>query len=855
MFFSRATSLVAAIYLMAAGIAFCAEPGRKTLRDHVPSVVARLTPEGSLPGTNHLSLAIGLPLRNQPVLDEFLRQLYDPRSTNFHRFLTPPEFTARFGPTAADYAAVQAFARSNGFQITGTHGNRLLLDVRANVADIQRAFHIQMRKYKHPREPRDFFAPDLEPTVADTLPIADVSGLNNFEPPQPKLVKQNPPAGKVVAKSGSAPTGDYLGDDFRAAYVPGTALTGAGQVVGVLAFDGFHAGDVAAYAQAAGGGRAIIPIQTVFLPGYNGIGSGNNEVALDIELAMAMAPGLTKIIVFATGPNGLPNDVLSAMAASNTVKNLSCSWGWNGGPSATTDAIFQQMAAQGQSFFNASGDSGAFTSGANSANGVDNLSQANMPSSSPYITQVGGTTLTTTGPGGAWQSETAWPGSSGGISSFYVIPAWQTGVSMAGNQGSTTKRNIPDVALVADDIYLYADNGWSGSVGGTSCSAPLWAGLTALANEQAAATDQPPVGFINPAIYAIGTGAGYAQDFHDTTTGNNTSRVSPSQFFAVAGYDLCTGWGTPAGQNFINSLTVRANVATGSLEIASGSQLTSVGATGGPFLPTTSVITLTNSGAASLTWALLNPSAVSWLKISPIGGKLNPNAATNLVVSFNPAVNNLAVGNYSASLKFSNLTATAFQLVTFQLQVLPVVSVQPDTGFNISGMVGGPFIPAQQDFAISNLGGASVAWKIKESSQWLTVKPTSGNAAAGHQSNFTLSLTTKANKLAVGTYRATVSVQTKKNKLLQTVPVVLTITAKPVAAPKLLTVTPGPASLAFTFVVTPGALYQVQYKTNLLQPEWTDLGGPISAESRSLKFTDTNVASYPQKFYRLVPVP
>ena len=154
------------------------------------------------------------------------------------------------------------------------------------------------------------------------------------------------------------------------------------------------------------------------------------------------------------------------LADSNTVKNLSCSWGWSGGPSTTTDNIFKNMAAVGQSFFNASGDSDAFTTGASSVNGVDNTSLYNAPSSSPYITQVGGTTLTMNGKGASYASETVWNwgydsnaggyvGSSGGISSHYSIPSWQTNVSnMAGSGGSTSFRNIPDVALTANNVYV-----------------------------------------------------------------------------------------------------------------------------------------------------------------------------------------------------------------------------------------------------------------------------------------------------------------------------------------------------------------------------------------------------------------
>jgi subtilase family serine protease len=85
----------------------------------------------------------------------------------------------------------------------------------------------------------------------------------------------------------------------------------------------------------------------------------------------------------------------------------------------------------------------------------------------------------------------------------------------------------------------------SGELGGTSCAAPLWAAFTALVNEQGALNQRSPVGFLNPALYGLGLGSSYAATFHDITTGNNTNLSSPDKFYAVTGYDLCTGWGTP----------------------------------------------------------------------------------------------------------------------------------------------------------------------------------------------------------------------------------------------------------------------------------------------------------------------
>ena len=154
-------------------------------------------------------------------------------------------------------------------------------------------------------------------------------------------------------------------------------------------------------------------------------------------------------------------------------------------------------------------------------------------------------------------------------------------------------RNIPDVALIANNVWCVHDNGTSsGYVMGTSIAAPLWAGLTALMNQQAATMGRPSVGFLNPAIYAIGASGNYTADFHDITTGSNTWSGSPNQFYAVPGYDLCTGWGTPAGQSLINALAGPPDT----LVIIPASGFAASGAAGGPFNVTTQNLLLTNVG-------------------------------------------------------------------------------------------------------------------------------------------------------------------------------------------------------------------------------------------------------------------
>lgn len=547
----------------------------KKLHGHVPAIVSQLQANGDLSAATELNLAIGLPLRNCQALTNLLREIYDPASTNYHHYLSPEQFTAQFGPTEADYQAVIDFAQTYGLSVTATSPNRMLLNVSGEASNVEKAFRVVLHTYTKPDENRDFFAPDKEPSVPSGLSIQDVSGLENYRRPQPHFKLKPVPQSSVMTKSvapsatpnaGSGPGGNYIGDDFRMAYVPGTTLNGSGQTIALVQFDGYLASDIIAYENLAG--RTNIPLQNILIDGFSGIPTGTGgevEVSLDIEMVISMAPALSKVILYEGNPfNFHPNNVLNRIATDNSSRQVSCSWGWTGGPNLTTDQIFQQMAVQGQTFFNASGDSDAFT--ASGINSVDDPRNFGEPSSSPFITQVGGTTLSMGGAGISYTSETVWNwgvrfgldgvGSSGGISSFYAIPVWQTNISMTVPQGSATQRNIPDVAMTADDVFVIADGGtFYTGVGGTSVAAPLWAGFTALVNQQAANSSHGPVGFINSAIYKIARGANYAACFHDITTGNNKWSSSSTLFSAATNYDLCTGLGTPTGTNLINALT------------------------------------------------------------------------------------------------------------------------------------------------------------------------------------------------------------------------------------------------------------------------------------------------------------
>ncbi len=336
------------------------------------------------------------------------------------------------------------------------------------------------------------------------------------------------------------------------------------------------------------------------------------------------------------------------------------------------------MAAQGQTFFAASGDYDAYTG------------LIPFPDDSPYITEVGGTTLTTTGPGGAFVSETVWNwgngiGSAGGISTQYPIPAWQTNVSMTANHGSTTHHNIPDVALTADNVYVRADGG-NLDVGGTSCASPLWAGFTALVNQQAASQGAAPVGFLNPVVYTLGLGSRYATSFHDTITGNNTSGKSPVNFNAVAGYDLCTGWGTPAGINLINAL-LSANLSP---------LLTVVGTT----------VTGGNGNGA------IDPDECNFLSVSIQNfGNGTANVVNVTLSTTTPGVTILQPTSTYPSLV---PTATASNTIPFQITTSPSfvcgapVALSLAVTFNTGSSTLNYTIPSSSVYAITQTNGASI---------------------------------------------------------------------------------------------------------------------------------------------------
>ncbi len=879
---------------LALGVGFLASSlqASQHLKGHVLAAVRGQTPLARMAATTNLDLAISLPLRNQDQLKAALDEMYRPGSPSYHKYLTPEDFAAAYGPTEQDYQAVLTFAKTHHLKVTGTHANRTLVDVNGSVADIENAFHVRMGLYQHPKDARSFFAPDSEPTVDIQTPLLKVSGLNNFTLPKPHLRKHSPDQQRGEPKAGSGSGGSYQGNDFRAAYAPGVSLTGTGQSVGLFELDGYPAADIAAYATLTG--LANVPLQNVLVDGYNGSANkqaGDDEVCLDIEMVMAMSPGVSSILVYEASPSSTTaniNDLLNRMATDNKAKQLSCSWGFD--IDAATEQIFQQYAAQGQSFFLASGDNAAF------------VGPVLQPSDDPYVICVGGTELSTTGPGGSYTSETVWSdgqgsGSSGGISITYPIPVYQQGMSMLLSRGSTTMRNVPDVAMLGHNVWVIA-NGAGAAYDGTSIAAPLWAAFTALVNQQGASQGLPPVGFINPTIYAIGKSSQFSTAFHDITTGNNEWSGSPNLFPAVHGYDLCTGWGSPAGSNMIQALL---SPPVDSLAVTPSLGFTAIGPVHGPFNTSSRTFTLTNSGSAAINWGIVNTSAL--LTVTPSSGTLNPGgASTTVIASLNTTASNLLIENDVANIWFTNMTDGAAQPRQFTLLVGNGGFETSDfADWNFSGNSADSFTLSTDDsanqgdqingvddsaFVHSGLYGAFLgqtgsAATLSQTlpttagaqyvvSFWLTsiADPANGTTpnqffanwggkSLYNQSNlgafgwtnmqFTVTASSSTTALQFG-FRddpAGLGLDDVSVKVYQ--PIVL-------QAPSIQSVTLSSGSINLTWSAQAGHNYQVQFATDLSLQNWTNLGGAQNASGGTLSASDST-SSGAERFYRVVATP
>jgi kumamolisin len=503
------------------------------VRGDVLPAVSHSVRTGQVATDQRISVAVSLAQRDRAGLDAFLAQVADPASPGYQHYLTVDQFADRFGADPQTVAKVTRFLAAQGLQVSEVTANRLTVQASGTAAQVEKAFGTSLATYRDSQDGHGFFANSTAPVLPADIAsvVTDVSGLNDYA--RYRHFDTAAPRAGAKAPTGLTPTG------ARSAYnltsTIGAGYNGSGSTVALLEFSAYKQSNVAAYDKyfgltpstptvvAAGGGATDL--------------SGEDEVELDIEVVQALAPGAA-IKVYEAPNSDAGETAIYAKLVSDNVPVISISWGiYEAGetPSNRTavDTDLKEAAAQGQSVFAASGDSGSDDAG-NGGTSVD------FPAADPYVTGTGGTSLTVSG--GAYGKETAWSGSGGGVSSHFATPSFQRPV----NTGAF--RSVPDVAAVADPATgwaIYTQGAWY-EFGGTSAAAPNWAAFAAVYNSEAKAKGKPGFGNANSRIYSLATSS-YASAFHDVKSGSNGG------YSAGAGYDKVTGWGSYNGANFLKA--------------------------------------------------------------------------------------------------------------------------------------------------------------------------------------------------------------------------------------------------------------------------------------------------------------
>jgi subtilase family serine protease len=646
--------------LVSLGSIVCLAQSQTLMTRHTREEVSSKTAPylGRLTPSQNLELTLVLQHRNQPELEQFLKDVQDPNSPKYRHFLTVDQFTEKHGPSRADYDTLKAWAKENGLKVLFTARNRQILRVSGAVPDVERALNVHMGVYQHPTEGRTFFAPDREPTPNLAIRLWSIAGLDNYSTPHSMVKRRDPntvePDGVISnATTGSCPSASFCGSDMRAAYYTsaGGTLDGTGQTIGIFNFIGTDLDDLTTYFTNAHQTNNV-PITLLSVDGQNvsctaASGCDDTEQTLDMTQSISMAPHMSKLTMY-IGKGALAGQtlddpgILNAMATANPLDHqLSCSWAWNPTDFTTDDPIFQEFQAQGQSFFTASGDNGNWKT-----------APFVWPADDPNITSVGGTDLKTASAGGAWSSETGWVDAGGGISpNKFAIPSYQTAAVVGCTKCSQTVRNGPDIAANSDfTFYVCADQTacTANNFGGTSFATPMWGGFMALVNQQIASNGGSSIGFVNPAVYAILAGSSYSTTFHDITSGGNNLGTA-------VGYDLTTGIGSPIGPALVTALA--GGTSTGGFSLSANPTTVSVaqGASG------TSTITSTVTGGfntAVVLSATGQPSGVT-VSFSPTSITGNGTSTATFAVA-----STVATGNYTITVKGTAGSTTATTTVT-----------------------------------------------------------------------------------------------------------------------------------------------------------------------------------------------
>ncbi len=689
-----------------------------SIRGSVPSQAQARYDQGAVEPSfplGNITLMLRPSAAQQAALEQLLAQQQDTASPEFHQWLTPETYAERFGASPSDLDKITNWLRSEGFAVRYTARGRDFISFTGTAAQVESALHTQIHRYRvgpaaHFANASDVSLPvDIEPMVAGVM------GLHDFHPKSPRHQFQS----NYTQGDG---THYLLPDDLATIYnlmpMYRYGYTGAGQSIVIVGQSDIDPADIAAFRNAWG--MPDTTIQMVPVGNYPGVNDDEVEADLDLEWSGAMARFANLIYVYGDDVSYAANYAVD----NNLAPIVSESFGlceYLVGSNRLGLYYFrveaQKAASLGITWLASSGDTGA----AGCDNNVSVATQGlgvSIPASIPEITAVGGTQLNEgnltywSGSNGLYGGsalsyipEMAWNetaasvavggtigSSGGGVSAVYPKPAWQTGAGVP-NDGA---RDVPDVSLTAaagHDPYVVVSEGFALGIGGTSASAPSFAGMLAVLNQylvQNKVQAKPGLGNINPKLYAMAAG-GASGVFHDITLGDNivpcqmkTPDCTSGQFGykAGVGYDMVTGLGSVNAYNLITAWaglpvtpTTMTLTAAPTTVLASGFTVltATVKAASGAVTPSGTVsFTLGNNLAGSA--ALSGSGATATASITVYGGQLL-------------AAQTTAQANYEGSPTFTGSSAvtsinlggpTTLSVVTPSVTPNPVYQQAPD---------------------------------------------------------------------------------------------------------------------------------------------------------------------------------
>lgn len=515
---------------------------------------------GTVPSRQTVAVTVALKPQHQTALTALLHALYDPASSHYHAFLTPADYRARFAPSPRQVAGIQAWLRHRGFRHTRVATNGMVIEASAPAATAARAFGTRLNLYRSGAQVFRANASPVRLPAALTSLISGIGGLDTWTHLRPASMLVHAPAAQT--QDGYTPA--QISTVYNIGPVATRAHGGSGQTVGLVAFAQYQDSVISAFDDTYHVG--VTPVRVPVTGGITYDGDSETEVEMDIEVVQGVAPAAAIRVYQGSNDDNGAISVYNRIVSDDQAQTVSSSWGFyeSGYPQDVLDAMhnaFQEGAAQGQAFFAAAGDDGAYDQSADTQNGDSNALSVDYPASDPYVTGVGGTTLDAAADG-TYQEETAWAstvakaGSGGGLSGLWKRPDYQQGPGVI-NSSSNGMRQVPDVAAVADPqtglaILAASDGGrarWH-VIGGTSVSSPLWAAFAALVNGALG----HPVGFLNPTLYVLGQKASTFAEapYHDIVYGYNL------KYNAGPGWDFATGWGSMNGSAFVSDLQTLA---------------------------------------------------------------------------------------------------------------------------------------------------------------------------------------------------------------------------------------------------------------------------------------------------------